>query len=101
MVDLGATDRENGEEKRVNDRKLGYRSVRMTIQKRIGVVLIPIALGGLVHAQVAPIRSYTEVQWAELTGKFRDFLSIPNVAADPDGLKQNADFLLSALRDRA
>jgi acetylornithine deacetylase/succinyl-diaminopimelate desuccinylase-like protein len=57
-------------------------------------------LGGALGGQVAPVRSYTEAHRAELTKEFRDFLAIPNVAADPAGLERNADFLLRALRDR-
>ena len=72
----------------------------MTIQKRIGLVTVLIVLGGALHAQVVPVVSYTEAHRAELTAKFRDFLSIPNVAADPAGLEHNADFLLGALRER-
>jgi acetylornithine deacetylase/succinyl-diaminopimelate desuccinylase-like protein len=72
----------------------------MKIQKQIGVILVLIVLNGVVQAQVSQVRSYTEAHRAELTGRFRDFLSIPNVAADPSGLKHNADFLLSALRER-
>jgi acetylornithine deacetylase/succinyl-diaminopimelate desuccinylase-like protein len=72
----------------------------MTIQKRIGVVPVLLLLVAAVQAQVAQVRSYTKAHRAELTGRFRDFLSIPNVAADPAGLKQNADFLLGALRER-
>jgi hypothetical protein len=72
----------------------------MTMQKRIGVITVLMVLGGVVQAQVAQVRSYTKAHRAELTSKFRDFLSIPNVAAEPSGLEQNADFLLSALRER-
>jgi acetylornithine deacetylase/succinyl-diaminopimelate desuccinylase-like protein len=67
---------------------------------RIGVVAAFVALSGAVGAQVAPARSYTEAHRAALTRQFRDFLAIPNVAADAAGLERNADFLLGALRDR-
>jgi len=67
---------------------------------RIGVVAVLVALSGAACAQVAPARSYTETHRAELTRQFRDFLAIPNVAADPAGLERNADFLLRMLRDR-
>jgi acetylornithine deacetylase/succinyl-diaminopimelate desuccinylase-like protein len=36
----------------------------------------------------------------ELTRQFSEFLSIPNVAADPANLKRNADFLLEMLNRR-
>jgi len=84
----------------MNNRTREQRKVLMAIQKRIGVVTVLIVLGGVVQAQVSQVRSYTEAHREELTGRFRDFLSIPNVAADPAGLERNADFLLSALRER-
>ncbi|WP_255462550.1 M20/M25/M40 family metallo-hydrolase [Granulicella sp. WH15] len=43
---------------------------------------------------------YTATRKPELTQKFVDFLSIPNVAADPAGLKKNADFLVEQLSQR-
>jgi len=45
-------------------------------------------------------RQYTAAHRSDLTQQFSDFLSIPNVAADPAGLQRNADFLLSALKSR-
>lgn len=72
----------------------------MMLQKGIGLVTVLIVLGGAVQAQVVQVRSYIEAHRVELTGKFRDFLSIPNVAADPAGLAHNADLLLGALRER-
>lgn len=45
-------------------------------------------------------RDYVGPRQAELTRQFSDFLSIPNVAADPAGLKRNADFLLHELTRR-
>jgi len=67
---------------------------------RIGVVAVLVALSGAACAQVAPARSYTDAHRAELTRQFREFLAIPNVAADPAGLERNADFLLRALLER-
>jgi acetylornithine deacetylase/succinyl-diaminopimelate desuccinylase-like protein len=43
---------------------------------------------------------YTTAHRGELTHQFSDFLAIPNVAATPDGLRRNADFLLAQLRQR-
>jgi acetylornithine deacetylase/succinyl-diaminopimelate desuccinylase-like protein len=43
---------------------------------------------------------YTAAHQPELLRQFSDFLSIPNVAADPANLQRNADFLLQALRSR-
>lgn len=45
-------------------------------------------------------RQYTAAHQSDLTQRFSDFLSIPNVAADPAGLQRNAEFLLSALKSR-
>ena len=45
-------------------------------------------------------RQYTTAHQSELTRQFSDFLSVPNVDADPAGLQRNADFLLSALKSR-
>jgi acetylornithine deacetylase/succinyl-diaminopimelate desuccinylase-like protein len=45
-------------------------------------------------------KSYVSAQRAELLEQFKEFLSIPNIAADPGGLKRNADFLVAQLRAR-
>lgn len=45
-------------------------------------------------------KSYVEPRETELTRQFSDLLSIPDVAADPAGLKKNADFLLQELTRR-
>ena len=54
-------------------------------------------------AQTTPpqvARTYTTPRQAELTQQFEEFLSIPNVAADPAGLRRNADFLEAQLQQR-
>jgi acetylornithine deacetylase/succinyl-diaminopimelate desuccinylase-like protein len=53
-------------------------------------------------AQTPPeaARAYTVAHRAELVQQFSEFLSIPNVAADPVNLKRNADLLLAGLRKR-
>jgi acetylornithine deacetylase/succinyl-diaminopimelate desuccinylase-like protein len=43
---------------------------------------------------------YTKAHQTELTQEFSKFLSIPNVAADPAGLRGNADLLVELLRKR-
>ncbi|MGD0893569.1 MAG: M20/M25/M40 family metallo-hydrolase [Terracidiphilus sp.] len=56
-----------------------------------------------IHAQTTPpqaAHSYTAAHQAELTRQFADFLSIPNVAADPASLRKNAEFLLAQLKAR-
>lgn len=62
-----------------------------------------LCLSGVLTAQSTSseaARQFTDAHRSELIQQFTEFLSIPNVAADPAGLKRNADFLLSALRDR-
>lgn len=45
-------------------------------------------------------RQFTDAHKEALTQRFSDFLSIPNVAADPAGLQRNADLLINELRRR-
>ncbi len=61
-------------------------------------------LGAALHAQLTPAEAakrYTATHRPELVRQFSEFLSIPNVAADPANLQRNANFLLDALRTRA
>ncbi|HUX46270.1 MAG TPA: M20/M25/M40 family metallo-hydrolase [Terracidiphilus sp.] len=54
-------------------------------------------------AQPTPLQAasqFTTAHRAELVQAFRHFLSMPNVAADPEGLQRNAAFLLGMLRER-
>lgn len=60
-------------------------------------------LGPALSAQVTPpeaAKRYTAARQSELTRQFSEFLSMPNVAADPVNLEKNANFLLNALRSR-
>jgi acetylornithine deacetylase/succinyl-diaminopimelate desuccinylase-like protein len=43
---------------------------------------------------------YTSAHKSELTQEFSKFLAMPNVAADPAGLKANADWLIEMLKQR-
>jgi acetylornithine deacetylase/succinyl-diaminopimelate desuccinylase-like protein len=55
------------------------------------------------HAQATPAQAahdYTAAHRADLIQHFSTFLAIPNVAADPQGLHRNADFLLDQLHQR-
>jgi acetylornithine deacetylase/succinyl-diaminopimelate desuccinylase-like protein len=45
-------------------------------------------------------RSWTTMHKEGLIREFSDLLGIPNVAANPEGLRQNANFLLAQLRNR-
>jgi len=56
------------------------------------------ALSAQTPAEAA--RQYTAARQPELIQQFSDLLSIPNVAADPAGLKRNADRLVEMLSTR-
>lgn len=67
------------------------------------LLLIWISFSVALRAQVAvPVagKQYIAAHRAELVRQFSEFLSIPNVAADPANLQRNANFLLAALRSR-
>lgn len=50
--------------------------------------------------QMAPVHAWTAEHRAQLVEEFSHFLSIPNVAADPEGLRRNAAFLVQQLEQR-
>jgi acetylornithine deacetylase/succinyl-diaminopimelate desuccinylase-like protein len=54
----------------------------------------------LAQTPVEAARTYTSAHQSELIQHFSDFLAIPNVAADPAGLKRNADLLVDELKKR-
>jgi len=54
-------------------------------------------------AQVTPpqaAHSYSAARHTELLQQFEEFVSIPDVAADPAGLRRNADYLIGQLGQR-
>jgi acetylornithine deacetylase/succinyl-diaminopimelate desuccinylase-like protein len=54
-------------------------------------------------AQITPTQAahrYAATHQAELLREFEEFVAIPDVAADPDGLRRNADYLIGQLRQR-
>jgi acetylornithine deacetylase/succinyl-diaminopimelate desuccinylase-like protein len=61
-----------------------------------------LCLAGASTAQTSgeAARTYTAAHRPDLVQQFSDFLSIPNVAADPAGLQRNADLLIALLRKR-
>ena len=67
---------------------------------------MPIALSVFMPAllaQVTPTQaahSYAATHQAELLQQFKEFAAIPDVAADPAGLRRNADYLIGLLRQR-
>jgi len=69
---------------------------------RLLLCLAAVLASRAIHAQtvVEAARQYTTAHTAELTESFAKFLAIPNVAADPAGLKRNADLLLDQLKAR-
>jgi len=71
--------------------------------RKSALILTVIASSFTLPAQITPpqaAHSYTESRHPELTQQFSDFLSIPDVAADPVGLRKNADFLVAQLQQR-
>jgi acetylornithine deacetylase/succinyl-diaminopimelate desuccinylase-like protein len=57
---------------------------------------VPLASAQMTAPAVA--KAYSEPRHDELTKQFEEFLSIPNVAADPAGLRRNAEFLEAQLK---
>ena len=51
-------------------------------------------------AVVTAARGYVQPRQAELLKQFEEFVAIPDVAADPAGLRKNADFLQEQLTKR-
>src|SRR5260370_19396130 len=67
------------------------------------LMLAVVASSLMLVAQTTPpqaARTYTTPRQPELTQQFEEFLSIPNVAADPASLRRNADFLIAQLQQR-
>ena len=64
----------------------------------LAVLMLAYALAADTPAEAA--RQFTTAHQAELTKEFGEFLSIPNVAADPANLKRNADLLVEMLKKR-
>ncbi|HEX4311691.1 MAG TPA: M20/M25/M40 family metallo-hydrolase [Acidobacteriaceae bacterium] len=59
---------------------------------------IPAAPAQATPAEAA--QTFAAAHRDDLVHQFSDFLAIPNVAADPDGLRRNADLLLAQLHQR-
>src|ERR1700733_9963439 len=79
---------------------LGTMHLCLTIPFLVGFLF---GLSSAMAAQTLPPRvahQYTTAHRAELVQQFSDFLSIPNVAADPADLQRNADQLVAMLRKR-
>ncbi|MGA8086555.1 MAG: M20/M25/M40 family metallo-hydrolase [Terracidiphilus sp.] len=75
----------------------------MMKRQTICLLFLSICSGPALFAQVSPpeaAKRYAAAHRLELVRQFSEFLSIPNVAADPANLQRNANFLLDALRSR-
>jgi acetylornithine deacetylase/succinyl-diaminopimelate desuccinylase-like protein len=74
----------------------------MSDMRNFALMLTVVASSLVLRGQTPPqaAHNYTAPRQAELTQQFSDFLSIPNVAADPANLHRNAEFLVNQLRQR-
>jgi acetylornithine deacetylase/succinyl-diaminopimelate desuccinylase-like protein len=72
----------------------------MTPRVHIFVVFLSVASSLAAQTPVEAARQYTTEHRAQLIQGFSEFLSIPNVAADPVNLKRNADLLVEMLKQR-
>ncbi len=66
----------------------------------ISLVAITGSYAASAQTGAAVAHSFVASRHEELTSEFERLLAIPNVAADPDGLRKNADFLLTQLQQR-
>jgi len=74
-----------------------------SLAMRSRVALLSCILSCLPLSAQTPViaaRQYVATHKPELTKEFSDFLAISNVAADPAGLKRNADLLVEQLKQR-
>ena len=71
--------------------------------KKIVLLLLFPVITGAVYSQssktlkIRSVREQNEFQWIQ---EYVSFLSIPNIAADQDGLKKNADFIMQMMKRR-
>ncbi len=75
----------------------------MLKRQTLCLLLFWICFSVTLRAQLTPpeaAKRYAASHQSELFRQFSEFLSIPNVAADPANLQRNANFLLDALRSR-
>jgi len=67
----------------------------------LGGTLLWLTYAAVGQAPVVAARQYTTAHRAEAIRQFTEFLSIPNVAADPANLERNADLLVALLKQRS
>jgi len=74
----------------------------MSVMRNFALLLTVVASSLMLPDQTPPqaAHNYTMPRQAELTQQFEEFLSIPNVAADPANLRRNAEFLVNQLQQR-
>src|SRR5271169_2139439 len=65
------------------------------------LAVLMLACAVAAETPVEAARQYTTAHHEKLTQEFSEFLSIPNVAADPANLRRNADLLIEMLRTRS
>ncbi len=51
-------------------------------------------------AEILTIRKYNNANAGIIIREFAEFLSIPNIAADPTGLQKNAEFIMAIMNNR-
>jgi len=66
----------------------------------LGACFLVLAVPLWAQSPVKAAHDYAAAHRAELIEQFTGFLAIPNVAADPEGLKRNADLLVGELQKR-
>lgn len=65
------------------------------------VFFLSFLIGRLVSAQSSvPIRKYTNQNAGSIISEFSAFLSLPNVASDPDGQQKNAAYIMAMMNKR-
>src|SRR3954467_13326497 len=71
--------------------------------KRIYFILIPLLFLYIVtDAQTtqSKIKQYYQENQVKLIAEYKDFLSIPNIAADTVNIRRNTEFILKMMKDR-
>jgi len=70
------------------------------IRTVVGALLCVCGVAAGQNAAGAAAHDYTAARQPELLKQFEEFVAIPDVAADPAGLRRNAEFLLGQLEQR-
>jgi hypothetical protein len=62
------------------------------------LVSLPLASGAQTLQE--KVRAHRVAHENELIGEFREFVALPNVSADHENIRRNADFIVGMLRKR-